>query len=139
LGKRLVVGDLGHHVGHGLAEAREQLVVRGLGVFDRVVQHRSDQRGHVGDAGLHAQHPRQLDRVVDVGAGVRVATPLVAVLLGGEGQGVEELGLGRGRRKGGCHRNLSSRTATRAGAAIAAPAGAAMLSAHQDDRRRLSR
>jgi len=92
LGQRLVVRHLGHHVGHLAAEVLHQLLVAGVRVLDGVVQHRGHQRLDVGDAALGRQQPRQRDRVVDVGAGAGVLAALVAVLVGGEFEGDEEVG-----------------------------------------------
>ena len=86
LRQALVVGDLGDDARDARAEGLDQLLVRGGGVLDRVVQQRGAQHLEVGHAALVHQHVGERDRVVDVGRGLRVLAPLVAVLVRGEGE-----------------------------------------------------
>jgi hypothetical protein len=86
LGQALVVGHLLDHGGDARAELGAQLVGSGGGVLDGVVQQRRGQHLGVGHAALARQHLGQRDRVVDVGRGLGVLAPLVAVLVRGERQ-----------------------------------------------------
>jgi hypothetical protein len=86
----LVVGDFHHHAGDALAELALQLLEAGVGILDGVVQQRRGEHLGVGDSSLAREHLGERDRVVDVGRGLRVLAPLVAVLVRGESQRAEE-------------------------------------------------
>lgn len=64
--EHLVVGHLQHHRRHLIAKQGPQLVGRGLGVLDGVVQHGGAQHRHILHAALVGQHIGQRNRVVDV-------------------------------------------------------------------------
>src|SRR5258706_4842443 len=88
--QRLVVGHLAHDTRDRLAEALAEFLVRRLGILDRVVQNRRGEELRVGDPHLVGQHVREGDRMVDVRRGLRVLAPLAAVLVRGEGEGVDD-------------------------------------------------
>jgi hypothetical protein len=89
LAQLLVVGTLDHDVGDLVPEHDLDLVMRGVGVFDGVVEQRCCQHHRVLDVRLH-QDIGELYRVVDVGRGFGVLAALVAVLLGGEGRSLQD-------------------------------------------------
>ena len=70
--------------------SRAQLLERGVGVLDGVVQQRRGEHLDVGDAALARQHLGERDRMVDVGRGLGVLAPLVAVLVRGERERPEQ-------------------------------------------------
>jgi hypothetical protein len=71
-----------------VAEDDLDLIVRRVGVFDRVVQQRRGQHHGILDVRLD-QDVRELDRMVDVRRRFRVLAPAVAVLLGGKRGGAQ--------------------------------------------------
>ncbi len=88
----LVVRDFEHDGGDDLPEAHAEFVGGGVGVLDRVVQQRRAENGDVVDP-LALQHAGQRDRMIDVGRGLGILAPLVAVLVRRERDGFQQQGL----------------------------------------------
>ena len=89
----LVVGHFEHDGGDDLAECDAKLGGGRVRVLDRVVQERSAEDVDIVDT-LALEQARERDRVVDVGRGLGILAALIAVLVGREGDGVEQQRLG---------------------------------------------
>ena len=87
--ERLVVGHFHHDGGDPAPEMLAQFRGGGLGILDRVVEQRRADDRRLGDAALAPEDVGERDRVVDVGRGLEVLAPLVAMLQSGELQRLE--------------------------------------------------
>jgi len=67
LGQALVVRHFLHEHPDLVPETALQLIRRGIGVLDGVVQHRAHERHQVAHATDGGQHRRHFDGVIDVG------------------------------------------------------------------------
>ena len=93
--ERLVVGTFGHDVCDLVTEHDLDLVVRGLRVFDRVMQQRRGQHDGILHVRLH-QDVSDLNRMIDVRRGFLVLAFQKSMLLGRESGGLQnEFHVGR--------------------------------------------
>src|SRR5256885_14057293 len=82
--ERLIVRYLGNDARHLGPEKRLELVARGLGVLDGVVENRPSKDDRVVDPALVREKVGGGERMVDVGRSVRILAELLLVFLGGE-------------------------------------------------------
>jgi len=93
--ERLVVGHFVNDVGDIFAENTYQFLVGRLGIFDRVVEDGRAKHYMVGNTALVDEDVGERDRMVDIGRSAFILAPLVAMLVRGKGQRLEDLaGLG---------------------------------------------
>jgi hypothetical protein len=87
LGQSLAIGDLENNVGNVLAEVANERLLSGVRILDRVVQDGGKQDSLIVDACLIGQR----NRVVDGRKLFGTLASLVAVLVGGKGDGGDQL------------------------------------------------
>jgi hypothetical protein len=85
-GQVRVVSDFGNDARNPRTEYSHQLLVRGVGILNRVVEQRRAQHLHVCHAALVDQHVGERNRMVYVRRGGGVLAPLVAMLVRSEGE-----------------------------------------------------